>query len=624
VRNRLVLGAVMVAIGVGCDGSGEAEPSRAGSGGGSSSAAAGGGGQAASGSGGEVAGEDCTLGDKECLSSDTVRVCAETADGPRWTEETCPSDSGCVRGACVVGACSDECTHGATDGGKTCELYDVDAETWVALDPVGSMHDRSRAYHQWIRRDALVFGGLGNVAYADPPAYSIPEVSGGLGDSALRTGSYLAAEALRLAATGSSDARANVEQLVETLHLWFNVSGDPGVLARYVAPSGVAHPLVLEDLDCGATRVHCGWPHDGKIYDYIGKASRDQYQGVMLGYALAYEALGPSGEAARALIRDDVVELVEELMVERTVPLKLTYEGTTFPAFPIKTRFTVLMSNELDGGAIVLKYGQDDSTWQGFQEFIPNLSDIVKQVPLAGLLAPDVIPRSSSAIMLASFFRVALLVTDGIAEYAARRQAIADFYADNSGQGGNIHDWMQITEQWDGATQCGEQYYGNHIMMLPMYNLARLEGDPTLSTQVDGVLGGLIWPEFANTKNVLFSFIYAGNASGADPNVVSSAAEQLAGFGAPPRAQLGVDLRSDPKYMPHQEGCNDQVHHGTAVDVADRIVDDTIWQREPWGLYFEGNPAQTVTGVDYLIAYWMGRHHQFLSDDAGSRCLRWK
>jgi hypothetical protein len=34
-------------------------------------------------------------------------------------------------------------------------------------------------------------------------------------------------------------------------------------------------------------------------------------------------------------------------------------------------------------------------------------------------------------------------------------------------------------------------------------------------------------------------------------------------------------------------------------------------------------PAQTVTGVDYSIAYRRGRHHQLLSDDASSRCLRW-
>mgnify|MGYP000458777045 CR=1 FL=1 len=43
---------------------------------------------------------------------------------------------------------------------------------------------------------------------------------------------------------------------------------------------------------------------------------RDQYQGVMLGYALAYEALGEEGEDTRALIREDVVELIEERRVE--------------------------------------------------------------------------------------------------------------------------------------------------------------------------------------------------------------------------------------------------------------------------------------------------------------------
>ena len=35
-----------------------------------------------------------------------------------------------------------------------------------------------------------------------------------------------------------------------------------------------------------------GVTYEGAQYDYIGHISRDQYQGVMLGYALAYEALG--------------------------------------------------------------------------------------------------------------------------------------------------------------------------------------------------------------------------------------------------------------------------------------------------------------------------------------------
>ena len=86
---------------------------------------------------------------------------------------------------------------------------------------------------------------------------------------------------------------------------------------------------------------------------------------------------------------------------------------------------------------------------------------------------------------------------------------------------------------------------------------------------------------------------------------------------------LAVDLRSSPEYPDHQSGCTDQVVHTTAVDVGDRPVGDFLWQRHPWGLFDWGDPYQTEPGVDYLVAYWMARHHGFLADAAAGHCLRW-
>ncbi len=133
-----------------------------------------------------------------------------------------------------------------------------------------------------------------------------------------------------------------------------------------------------------------------------------------------------------------------------------------------------------------------------------------------------------------------------------------------------------------------------------------------------------MWPEFVHTKNVFFSYIYAANAPAPGAEVIDSAAAQLAGFPPPPRVRVPVDLRFDPRYVPHQEGCTDQCRHDNAVDVAERVVSDFIWQRNPWGLFDGGNPHQTYPGVDYLVAYWMGRFHGFLDDDTPGRCLAWR
>jgi len=566
----------------------------------------------------------CTSSESLCVDHETRRYC----EGGQWKEQTCAPGSGCVGGQCVTGQCADACRLGDTDGGKTCELFDLATGAWVSPDPVASLHDRARAYTMWMHRDGMAFGGVGNARYTDAPSYTNVEHLGGLGDSAIWTGTYLAAEALRLKATGAADARANVVDLVETLHLWFNVSGDPGMLARFVAPSGEAHPAVLGDLDCSATRCHCGVSYAGKQYDYIGHISRDQYQGVMLGYALAYEALGESDEPARELIRADVMELMQELMKERTVPMRVVYNGTPVGPLNVTMRFTVLNTAELDNGAVNLvvdtnNYG--DSEMYGFQEFIPNLAIILKQIPGLSFLVPATVPRADSAVMLASFFNVAFLVTDGVPAYETQRDEMLAFYEANDGMGGSVYDWMPIMSGWSYTNKCGDKYYANNIVMEPMYNLARLEIDLGRRGVIrSSVLEARMWEEFDTTKNSFFSYIYSAVMPGSAASIHQGATSQFAQFPPPPRVKVAVDLTADPKYLPQQDGCPNQTSHAGAVDVGERVVSDFIWQRHPWGLLDGGNPAETYPGVDYLVAYWMGRHHGYVADDTPGKCTAWK
>ncbi|MEO6575734.1 MAG: hypothetical protein ABIP89_17920, partial [Polyangiaceae bacterium] len=569
--------------------------------------------------------DECSLGDALCLTHDSRRSCEKTPSGARWTDATCATGSGCVRGECVKSACSDECSLGDLSGAKTCATYDMASGAWVGTDPAGSMDDRARAYEMWLRRDGLAFGGVGSAHYSDPPTYAHVDVMNGLGDSALWTGTYLAAESLRLQATGAPDARVRIRKLVDTLHLFFTVSGDPGMLARIVRPAGATPGFATPDLDCasGSKSIHCGVSHGGASYDYFGHISRDQYQGVMLGYELAYEALTAEDEDARAIIRSDVVTFVKELMRERTLPVALVYNGVPIPVTNVNLRFVVTSAAEMDGGKLTIELNGsnvNDANMFGFQEFTPDLADIVHQLPGLGFVPPIV--RSSSAIMLASFFRVALKVTDGVPAAKADHDAILSYYTSHSGTGGNVSQWLAIAKQWSDNPGCGNGYYANNITMEPMFNLARLEDDPARSSIVKtDVLKSLLWPAYVNTKNVFFSFIYAGVSSGVDPSVTTSAAAQLAQFPPPPRVLAPVNLVSDPRYMPHDGSCANQVDHATAVDVGDRPAGDFMWQRAPWSLLDDGNAAQGEPGVDYLVAYWMGRQAKFLTDDTPTRCL---
>lgn len=573
--------------------------------------------------------DGCAIGDAVCVAHDRRRACVASGAGSTWVEETCAAGAGCFQGACAPGKCSDECTLGATQAGKTCAPWSIVAGDAVASDPAAKLHDRARGYLAEAERGAMLAGGIGSPRWADPPAYTKVASMDGIGDSALWTGTFLAAEALRLRATGAADARARVLRLVETMHLWLNVAGEPGMLVRWAKESSKTLPFAVSDYDCSAERVHCGVPYAGKTYDFVGHISRDQYQGVILGLALAYEALTSADEAARETIRTDVVTFVKELMKERSLPLAITYKGVALPVTNVPIRFVVVSPREMQDGKAFIQIGDSGdktASMYGFQEFIPDLSDVLRHVPGIGLLGGAIpIPRASSAIMLASFFRVALAVTDGAPAWAKDRADILAYYTGHVGEGGNVKDWLDVAKQWKDGGGCGGDYYANNIAMMPLYDLARLEDDPTRAAVVkNDILGARLWPAFAATKNSFFSFIDAAVGSAPPADVAADGVAQLRGFPPAPRIHGPVDLRSSPKYPSRDGSCADEVDHASAVDVADRPAADFLWQRHPWGLYDPGDPAQTYPGVDYLVAYFLGRRHVLLDDDTAGTCLVWQ
>ena len=401
----------------------------------------------------------CTVGDAVCLTKDRRRACLANGTGGRWVEEACAAGSGCFKGACAPSRCSDECTLGekgtGSGGGKTCTPFDIKAGKAAPSDPAGKTHDRARGYLARMNAESFASGGIGSARYEDTTRTTIATMDG-IGDSAIWTGTFLASEALRLRATGAPDARARVRSLVQTVHLWLNVAGEPGMLVRWAKESATTHPFTIGDYDCSVERVHCGVDHAGKKYDFIGHISRDQYQGVLLGLATAYDALGSADEDLREILRSDAVTIVEELMKERTIALKITLNGAIPITATVKARFIVVSPREMNNGALDLRLDlskPNDSEMYGFQEFYPNLAHLVRQIPGLGW-APD-IKRASSAMMLASFFRVGLSVTKGVPAYAKRRADMLAYYTGRTGEGGNVSEWLAVAKEWSFGNNCG-------------------------------------------------------------------------------------------------------------------------------------------------------------------------
>ena len=125
------------------------------------------------------------------------------------------------------------------------------------------------------------------------------------GDAAIWTGQYLAAQALRYAATGSALAHDNVGHTLKGIGALLDVNGGTGLLARNAAPERslagrqiVARGPFRSAQLYGETWV--GWQGTNGV-------SRDQYSGVVFGLSLAYE-LVPSARAECAYRLEQILD----------------------------------------------------------------------------------------------------------------------------------------------------------------------------------------------------------------------------------------------------------------------------------------------------------------------------
>jgi hypothetical protein len=539
--------------------------------------------------------------------------------------------SAALPAATPQGACADTCLLGAQTPIGTCTLWDSAAQQWIATpaDGHGQMHNRARAYLPWLREKLMPAGGVMSAIFTDAN-YEQVFSYGGERDAAIWTGAYLAAEALRLMSTGAEDAFEQVQESAETLHRWWNIPGDPGYLARFAAPSDSA-PEILATLPADDPEVFIGWPYAEQSWDWRGDVSRDQYQGVLLGYSLAYEALAAwqddplRGERARATmekLRADTVEFAEQLMQRERRQVEIV-----FPSWNLRFRMTlenvIYQEAAMPDGIPRLEIDVENAevSGQGVLVFWPNPTEYLRQLPGLGWL-PDV-PLATQALQLGAAFRIALQMSANNPDYAERHQALADYY------GAKADEWLQIAARWRDLNQCGDGYHGLNIGFMPLYSWAHLETDPQWQESLRrDILAERLWPAVAADKNVFFAFIYASLMSEGVPEgvpedtpdlqaVIDTHVAQLDGFPLPPNQARPVDLLG---IYPESTRCPDLA--AEAIDVADRVPATFIWERQPWKLQDPGVPNRLYGGVDYLLAYWLGRHHGFIAEDAPGTCLQ--
>lgn len=511
-----------------------------------------------------------------------------------------------------VPVCADNCRFGATGPQGQCALWDFASGDWIRepTDNDGEWHNRARHYdtllHQWM----LPAGGVMSAQFSDASLNDI-YIYGGRRDSAIWTGAYLAAESFRLMATGAPDAARSLEETVATLDRWWRIAGDRGYLARYAAPAD-SPPPVQAILSADDPEVHRDVPFDEGLWHWRGNISRDQYQGVVLGFSLAYQAT--HNPATRETIRRHLVEFVEQLMQSDQRPVQIVVNGKTMTQ-TVRIPYAVFSQADAPNGIPILSLNTSpfEASGAGILFFAPDAADLIRQLPGFGNFPS--IYQETQTIQLASIFRVALQVTDDVPAYASRRQAIADHYEQH------VDEWLDIAVRWRNTNRCDEGYFGLNIGFMPLYNWVRLETDPTRKARLrNALLRDAMWAEVAEHKNVFFALIYGSQAPlEADAiAVIDTHLAQLARFPAAPNLSQPVDLRGI-----YAESADCPGISSVAVNVDERAAATFVWERHPWKLEDPGTPNLMYPGIDYLLTYWMGRYYGYIADDAPETCLLW-
>ena len=446
------------------------------------------------------------------------------------------------------------------------------------------------------------------------------------GDSALWTGTYLAAEAFRYAtartkiATGEdvafwgeqqAEAKARIDQIVAKYHLLINISknwdyelepsldppsfgggvfrGEPGYLMRACIPTDAPSwatwgeprgPRVFGPLD---------WD-DGNQYWCEDATSRDAYAGTTFGLLTAFDLVGPDDDELRAQIRDDVITMT-------TFALKYLW-NTPRPHGNIS-----LPPEDLEEYSPVDVWGHD------FENFI---SPLFVYVPMARL----------------NMTQIARHVADeaGTPEQAAFWEAV--WAEELASQGSLLATSMEID-----SFQPNDGYYKFNLHHLTGYTTIRLEPDPAvreLLRQAFSVMDNTTRDD-VNAHFETITYALTGEAGRRDL-AIEHLREWLdyrarIDLGVPTNNSPGCDVEfecvardslelvvraadgSEAAAVTLFPGTDARLRARRPLPVPLRPPTDFLWQRPPTQLEgFEGATRQ-APGIDYLLPYWMLRYY---------------
>lgn len=393
-----------------------------------------------------------------------------------------------------------------------------------------------------------------------------------LPSTGLWTAMYLASQSLRYAVTGDPVAQQNAGKAVQGLHDLTAVTGSSGLYGRgYARPDfDYAH-----DVSASPAWVASAAPgYEGWYWNH--SVSKDTMDGIAFGYSVALEHL--DDEAILGTIRTDFKAFVDHLVGNGLQIIDYTGEVTEHG------RLYYSAMDDFPGFNAVLVAG-----W---------LRPILAAVP-----DPD----------LDSFYYNCLMrlgPTDGCPDVDAV----------------DLGSYMDAIEQALSLymSSCKTNYDNIDMVFQAIYPLLRAETDPGLLERLQAVLDVGVWdradknldPPVHLSTHSLYIYMYGGLANPpADDALFLSALEDSAcSMVALPqhRAQHAVAAGTQEVACLNRHG---KPNTAEPVPLLERNFDNYVWRFDPREIPEEqaADPHHIHSADDYLVAYWLGRYHGYVS-----------
>jgi hypothetical protein len=407
-----------------------------------------------------------------------------------------------------------------------------------------------------VARHVPSYGGLVQVVY-ESESYENVVFYKGQGDSTMWTATYGVTQAFRYAATGDETAKANAIGVIETLHNHMLVTQTTGYVGRYVGP--LADQIFwLDVFQLDEFRYGEGiWI--GTFW--LSNSSSDQYVGFFHAMSVIYDFV--DDENTRVLIRTMVMEVIEKL--RGSMWFILDEQGLPTTAAP-----------QINGGeklafALIAAHILDTPEYWGLYD--------------------DVFAQESGSLPFNSI-------------------AFFNRYV---------------------------EYFAMNLKHQNFFNIFRLEPDPQRLQFYFDVYMERIRPHVAGMHQVYFDWVYLTgcrrlNQCDDSQRIMEDGVASLHKFTEWPNSEIhiepgpppgGVDPVSQtlmdiaallPAWLIDLVGLDFEPQAAGGYDLDKRCRVEYLWQRSPHIMTCFGFwPNYINPGADYLMAYWMGRHEDFLN-----------